>query len=135
MTKQDLKELDDFQTRLTQINNKIAKDHSFVQTLPDEPYTSAGGNVATIDGVTVTGMVGNEDLGEQSTIGPDHVTYAHSHNNAVLAAKRTLPDTPYTNAGGNVATNGGDKVEGMVGNEDLGETARVGADTVHYKKH
>jgi len=64
MTKQDLKELDDFQTRLTQINNKIAKDHSFLQTLPDEPYTSPGGNVATIDGVTVTGMVGNEDLGE-----------------------------------------------------------------------
>jgi hypothetical protein len=47
---------------------------------------------------------------------------------------RTLPDVPYTNAGGNVGTNGGDAVTGMVGNEDLGENAVVGGSSVSYHK-
>lgn len=77
-------------------------------------------------------MVGDEDLGETSRVGADTVHYQRVRK---LAQHQTLPDTPYTNAGGNVATNGGDQVTGMVGNEDLGETSRVGADTVHYNKH
>lgn len=76
-------------------------------------------------------MVGNEDLGETSVVGAHTVNYAHVKAHA---QQRTLPDEPYTTEGGNKAINGGDAVEGMVGNEDLGETARVGADTVHYKK-
>ena len=103
----------------------------FIQTLPDEPYTLPNGNVATVGSDSVTGMVGNEDLGETSVVGAHTVNYAHVNQNA---QKRTLPDEPYTATGGNKAVNGGDQVEGMVGNEDLGETARVGADTVHYKK-
>ena len=102
----------------------------FIQTLPDEPYTTEGGNVATVGTDSVTGMVGNEDLGETAVVGAHTVSYAHTKQHA---QQGTLPDEPYTTAGGNKAVNAGDNVEGMVGNEDLGETARVGADTVHYK--
>ena len=94
----------------------------------------------------MTGMVGDEDLGEDIRVGPDNVHFIrqhrrnqqnkHHHNHVQHRTHhRTLPDTPYTNAGGNKATFQGDAVEGMVGNEDLGEDARVGADNVHYRRN
>ena len=120
--------------------------HAQTRTLPDEPYTTAGGNVVTNGGDSVTGMVGDEDLGEDIRVGPDNVHFIrqhrrnqqnkHHHNHVQHRTHhRTLPDTPYTNAGGNKATFQGDAVEGMVGNEDLGEDARVGADNVHYRRN
>lgn len=78
-------ELDTMQKRLAQINQKINKDHTFLQTLPDEPYTNPGGNVGTNGGHAVEGMVGNEDLGEDARVGADAVHYAknkkHHHHN------------------------------------------------------
>ena len=126
--------------------NKHHHHHAQTRTLPDEPYTTAGGNVVTNGGDSVTGMVGDEDLGEDIRVGPDNVHFIrqhrrnqqnkHHHNHVQHRTHhRTLPDTPYTNAGGNKATFQGDAVEGMVGNEDLGEDARVGADNVHYRRN
>lgn len=74
-------------------------------------------------------MAYNEDLGEDSRVGADAVHYAKRHNHAQT---RTLPDEPYTTAGGNVGVNGADSVTGMVGDEDLGEDIRVGPDNVHF---
>ena len=99
------------------------------RTLPDVPYTNAGGNVGTNGGDAVEGMVGNEDLGEHAIVGADSVNYRRSH-----VQHRTLPDVPYTNAGGNVGTNGGDAVEGMIGNEDLGSSSTVGGSSVNYRR-
>jgi len=73
-------EIETMQKRLAQINSKIAKDHTFLQTLPDTPYTNAGGNVGTNGGHAVEGMVGNEDLGEDARIGGDPVHYAKKHH-------------------------------------------------------
>lgn len=78
--------------------------HAQTRTLPDAPYTNQGGNVGTYDGHSVTGMVGNEDLGEGVKVGGSAVNFARRHHHAQT---RTLPDEPYTNAGGNVAMNGG----------------------------
>merc|ERR1711865_817482 len=86
------------------VSYKKHQHHAQTRTLPDTPYTNAGGNVGTHGGDAVEGMVGNEDLGEHSRIGGDNVSYKkHQHH----AQTRTLPDTPYTDAGGNVATHGG----------------------------
>jgi hypothetical protein len=102
------------------------------RTLPDTPYTNAGGNVGTNGGDAVTGMVGNEDLGENAVVGGTSVSY-HKHHHHAQA--KTLPDTPYTNAGGNVGTNGGEAVTGMAGDESLGENAvSVGGEPVSYLK-
>lgn len=119
-------ELETMQKRLAQINNKIAKDHSFLQTLPDEPMRDAG-----------TGLTGNEDMGENSSIGGDEVKYLNKHHHNKHhhhAQTRTLPDTPYTNAGGNVGTNEGHSVTGMAGNEDLGEGAKVGGSNINFAR-
>jgi hypothetical protein len=104
------------------------------RTLPDTPYTNAGGNVGTNGGDAVTGMVGNEDLGENAVVGGEPVSY-HKHQHHVQTKSKTLPDTPYTNVGGNIGTNGGNAVEGMVGDENLGENAvSVGGEPLSYLK-
>ena len=164
-------ELDTMQKRLAQINNKIAKDHTFLQTLPDEPHAShadagedlgevvtAGGNEihfakrpqqhvqrrtlpdtprdgvnAVNGGDAVQGMAYNEDLGEDSRVGADNVHYAKRSHHAQTGA-RTLPDEPWTLPDGNKVVNGGHDVEGMVGDEDLGEDIRVGPDNIHFIK-
>ena len=117
-------------------NVHYAKRHHHAQTgartLPDEPWTLPGGNVAVNGGHDVEGMVGDEDLGEDIRVGPDNIHFIkQKHHRQHRAQHRTLPDTPRN---GNKATFQGDDVEGMVGNEDLGEDARVGADNVHYRK-
>jgi hypothetical protein len=77
-------------------------------------------------------MVGDEDLGEDIFVGPDNIHFVRQkHHKLSHAQHRTLPDTPRD---GVKATFQGDQVEGMVGNEDLGEDARVGADNVHYRR-
>jgi hypothetical protein len=50
-------------------------------------------------------MVGSEDLGEGVKVGGSAINFARRHHHAQT---RTLPDAPYTTAGGNVATSGGD---------------------------
>merc|ERR1711934_1327722 len=113
------------------------RHHAQTRTLPDTPYTNVDGNHGTNGGHAVDGMVGDEDLGEDIRVGPDNIHYIKNkqrHHRQNHVQHRTLPDTPYTNAGGNKATYQGDIVEGMVGNEDLGEDARVGADHVHYRR-
>ena len=121
------------QKRLAQINNKIAKDHTFLQTLPDTPYTEAGGNHGTNGGHAVEGMVGNEDLGEDARVGGDPVHYNKKHHHHRHHAQtRTLPDEPYTLPNGNKGVNGGHAVDGMVGTEDLSEDIKAGGNAVHF---
>lgn len=59
-------EIETMQKRLAQINNKISKDHSFLQTLPDEPHASQAGTT--------------EDLGEDIKAGGDAVHYSKKHH-------------------------------------------------------
>lgn len=106
------------QKRLAQINNKISKDHSFLQTLPDEPHASDA--------------LSSEVMGESSQVGGDSVQYKKKHHKHQHHAQtRTLPDTPRD---GVKAVNGGDAVTGMAYDADLGEDSRVGADNVHYAR-
>ena len=81
--------------------------HAQKRTLPDAPWTNPNGNHVTNGGHAVEGMVGGEDLGEGVKVGGSAVNFARRHHHAQTQA-RTLPDAPYTNAGGNVATSGGD---------------------------
>jgi len=75
-------ELETMQKRLAQINNKLAKDHTFLQTLPDEPHASQAGTT--------------EDLGENIVAGGNSVHFEkkhhHHHHHAQM---RTLPDEPH----------------------------------------
>ena len=56
-----------------------------LSTLPDHPWTLEGGNVAKHEGDAVTGMVGNEDLGEKMRIGKHNINFL---------GRGTLPDPP-----------------------------------------
>ena len=80
-------------------------------TLPD---TRDGGNTIVNGGHTVTGMVGNETLGENIRIGKDAISYVHKPDNTI--------------------TYKGDIVSGMKGDEDLGETATVTGTKVSYQR-
>ena len=84
-------------------------------TLPD---ISERGNTIVNGGHTVTGMVGNETLGETIRVGKDQVSYVHK---------------PGDNKG-NKAIYKGDIVSGMNGDEDLGETATVYGTKVNYQR-
>mgnify|MGYP007004482536 CR=1 FL=1 len=46
--------------------------------------------------------------------------------------RQTLPDSPWADPGGNKVNHEGDAVEGMVGDETLGETMRIGKHTISF---
>ena len=73
-----------------------------LNTLPD---TREGGNAIVNGGHNVTGMVGNEDLGETIRVGEHQIKFLGKPDNRIVYK--------------------GDIVEGMVGDEDLGEKATV----------
>jgi hypothetical protein len=81
--------------------------HAQTRTLPDTPYTNVNGNHGTNGGHAVDGMVGNEDLSEDTKVGGDAVHFIRRNHHAHHAQTKTLPDEPYTTPGGNLATNGG----------------------------
>jgi hypothetical protein len=59
---------------------------------------------------------------------------ANLHNPPTLAQirRRTLPDVPHTNPGGNHVTNGGDAIVGMEGEEAHGEAVTVGGSAINF---
>ena len=99
--------------------------HAQTRTLPDTPRD---GVKAVNGGDAVTGMAYDADLGEDSRVGADSVHYVKRNHHA---QRKTLPDEPRDGVN---AVNGGDAVQGMAYDADLGEDSRVGADNVHYAR-